>query len=108
MTRITRISGTGFPHNPHRPRAQAGETRAETTEKPKLVDPPQRRSTDRRVPNRQGPTAAFLTQYVDQHWEWPRNPGARVRARQRAAKAYGASTELDGETSPVAAIMRKA
>jgi len=95
MTRITRISGTGFPHSPARPKAAAEETRASSTEDAKVINPPQRRATDRRMPNRQGPTAAFLTQYVDQHWQWPRDQNARVRARQNAAGAYRSTGDLD-------------
>jgi len=108
MTRITRITGTSFPHNPGRPKAKAGETRASETERPKLVDPPQRRATDRRIHNRQGPTAAFLAQYVDQHWQWPRDANARVRARQNAASAYGSANKLDAPTSSPRVTTRKA
>lgn len=108
MTRITRISGTGFPHNPGRPKPKVEETRASETERPKLLDPPQRRATDRRVHNRQGPTAPFLAQYVDQHWQWPRDADARVRARKNAASAYDATTDLDGPAPTANAIARKA
>jgi len=94
MTRITRISGTGFPHSSARPKAAAKEKCASGSDEPKIVNPPQRRATDRRMPNRQGPTAAFLTQYVDQHWQWPRDQNARVRARQNAAGAYRTTNDL--------------
>lgn len=108
MNRVTRISGTGFPHSPRRPKVTADKAHASTNDKPKLVDPPLRRATDRRVPYRQGPTAPFLTQYVDQHWHWPRDPNARVRARQTAASAYGATDGLDTEAPMPPAITRKA
>lgn len=32
--------------------------------------------------------SGFLTQYVDQHYPWPRNPGRKQRQRHRAARAY--------------------
>jgi len=108
MTRITRITGTGFFHKPTRPKAKAEETRASETEKPKLVDPPQRRATDRRLHNRQGPTAPFLAQYVDQHWHWPRDASARVRARQNAASAYSSANTLDTATPSARVLTRKA
>ena len=108
MTRITRITGTGFYHKPARPKAKAEETHANETEKPKLVDPPQRRATDQRIHNRQAPTAPFLAQYVDQHWQWPRDANARVRARQNAASAYGSANKLDTATPSARVLTRKA
>ncbi|MCE9648590.1 MAG: hypothetical protein K8R18_03095 [Parvibaculum sp.] len=34
------------------------------------------------------PQAGFLTQYVDQHFPWPRAPLRKERQRQRATRAY--------------------
>lgn len=34
------------------------------------------------------PVAAFLAQYVDQHWPWPRSPARKAEERRRATAAY--------------------
>tara|TARA_R110000868_G_scaffold33623_3_gene121948 strand:+ start:202 stop:537 length:336 start_codon:yes stop_codon:yes gene_type:complete len=34
------------------------------------------------------PAANFLTQYIDQHFRWPRAPHRKDRQRQRATSAY--------------------
>ncbi|MDO8288198.1 MAG: hypothetical protein Q7T44_03165 [Parvibaculum sp.] len=34
------------------------------------------------------PAAGFLTQYIDQHFRWPRAPHRKDRQRQRATSAY--------------------
>tara|TARA_R110002124_G_scaffold5415_4_gene34672 strand:+ start:1141 stop:1476 length:336 start_codon:yes stop_codon:yes gene_type:complete len=34
------------------------------------------------------PAANFLTQYIDQHFRWPRAPHRKERQRQRATGAY--------------------
>tara|TARA_R110002110_G_scaffold5945_14_gene30073 strand:- start:3421 stop:3819 length:399 start_codon:yes stop_codon:yes gene_type:complete len=34
------------------------------------------------------PVAAFLAQYVDQHWPWQRSPQRKAEQRQRATGAY--------------------
>ncbi|ABS63189.1 hypothetical protein Plav_1570 [Parvibaculum lavamentivorans DS-1] len=34
------------------------------------------------------PVAAFLAQYVDQHWPWPRSPARKAEERHQATSAY--------------------
>jgi hypothetical protein len=34
------------------------------------------------------PVAAFLAQYIDQHWNWPRSPDRKNEQRRRATGAY--------------------
>lgn len=34
------------------------------------------------------PVAAFLAQYIDQHWSWPRSPNGKDEARRHATSAY--------------------
>lgn len=34
------------------------------------------------------PAAAFLAQYVDQHWNWSRSPARKEEQRRRATGAY--------------------
>jgi hypothetical protein len=34
------------------------------------------------------PVAAFLAQYIDQHWSWPRSPARKEEARRQATHAY--------------------
>lgn len=34
------------------------------------------------------PVAAFLAQYVDQHWNWGRSPSQKSEKRQLATSAY--------------------
>ncbi|MCF8469926.1 MAG: hypothetical protein K9G30_04020 [Parvibaculum sp.] len=34
------------------------------------------------------PVAAFLAQYVDQHWPWQRSPQRKAEKRRRATGAY--------------------
>lgn len=105
MTRIVPISGSAFPHPASRPRkenpaaekAGATETRAVTTTGSATAT--------RRISAHPGPTASFLAQYVDQHWPWPRDPAARIRARQTAAKAY-AETEAR-EQKPARPLTQK-
>lgn len=34
------------------------------------------------------PVAAFLAQYIDQHWGWPRNASRKEETRRTATAAY--------------------
>lgn len=34
------------------------------------------------------PVAAFLAQYIDQHWSWPRSPERKAETRREATSAY--------------------
>jgi hypothetical protein len=34
------------------------------------------------------PVAAFLAQYIDQHWAWPRNASRKEETRRTATAAY--------------------
>ncbi|MEP2827541.1 hypothetical protein [Parvibaculum sp.] len=34
------------------------------------------------------PVAAFLAQYIDQHWAWPRSPERKEEKRREATSAY--------------------
>ena len=34
------------------------------------------------------PVAAFLAQYIDQHWSWPRSPVRKDEKRREATSAY--------------------
>lgn len=34
------------------------------------------------------PVAAFLAQYIDQHWSWPRSPARKEETRRQATHAY--------------------
>ena len=87
MSRVTPIKTVYLPPRPAaRPRAQ--ESATEGSEDTRAIIPLQQPATQRRVSARPGPSTPFLTQYVDQHWPWPRNAEARVQARGKAAAAY--------------------
>ncbi|PCJ69744.1 MAG: hypothetical protein COA62_09530 [Rhodobiaceae bacterium] len=93
MTRIVRISPSVFPKRPVRSRAdQRAEGKPASTQL-QVIDPAYQATGRRHISARQGPNTEFLAQYVDQHWPWPRDPEARVRARGAAASAYDAAAD---------------
>lgn len=94
MNRISRISNTAFPALPVRRNEKARATDEPATEPVRIIDPAHQTTTRRHIPARPGPAAPFLAQYVNQHWPWPRDPEARVRARRNAACAYGTTDAL--------------
>lgn len=93
MTRIVRISQAAFPHRTVRSKIDQRPQSEPAATQIQIIDPDYRATTRRHMSGRQGPSATFLAQYVDQHWPWPRDPQARVRARTVAAAAYGAMDE---------------
>ncbi len=72
-----------------------------------IVEPTYQAATCRHVRNRPGPSAPFLTQYVDQHWHWPRNPQARLDAREAAAFAYNTTDAAPLDNHRGAALNRQ-
>jgi len=98
MTRIVPISGSAFPHQASRPKKKSPADTKPRAEETRVVDHGGRPATSRRISARPGPTAPFLAQYVDQHWPWPRNPVARVQARQDAARAYTTTDKRSQDT----------
>lgn len=87
MNRVTPIKTVYLPPRPAA-RARAREDAVEKGEDTRTIVPVQQAATRRRIAARPGPSTPFLTQYVDQHWPWPRNAEARVQARGKAAAAY--------------------
>lgn len=89
MSGIERIRGTQ--------RALPGPSRrAEETPRATRIEPaplPQRETAGRAAlgsahPMDTRPVAAFLAQYVDQHWPWQRSPARKAEERRRATSAY--------------------
>lgn len=89
MSAIERIQGTQ--------RTLSGPSRrAEDARRAKRIEPPplpQEASASRAGlgPTPQmgtRPVAAFLAQYVDQHWPWPRSAARKAEERRRATTAY--------------------
>lgn len=94
MSRIVRISQPTFPHLPVRSKPAQAEDVKSAAEEIQLVNPEPQAPVGRRIPARQGPSAPFLAQYVDQHWPWPRDAKARLRTRAHGAQAYAQTNEL--------------
>jgi len=93
MTRIVRISPTVFPKGPVRSKTDPRVEDKPASTQLRVIDPTYQTTTHRHIGARPGPNVEFLAQYVDQHWPWPRDPEARVRARSAAASAYDAAAD---------------
>lgn len=52
------------------------------------LEPPSKAALGRPDLTAARPVTAFLAQYVDQHWHWPRTAGRKEEARRRATCAY--------------------
>jgi|GEM_PF-3238647 len=94
MSRIVRISHPVFPKLPVRTKPEQAEEAAPASHDIKIVDPDHQARSRRRISARPGPSSAFLAQYVDQHWPWPRDADARVRARVTAVSAYDEANDI--------------
>jgi len=94
MSRIVRISHPVFPKLPVRTKAEQAEETVPASHDIKIINPGHQARSRRRIPARPGPSSAFLAQYVDQHWPWPRDADARVRARVTAASAYDEANDI--------------
>ena len=94
MSRIARISHPVFPKLPVRTKSEQAEEAAPASRDIKIINPEHQTQTRRRAPARAGPSSTFLAQYVDQHWSWPRDADARVRARVTAASAYRKTNDI--------------
>lgn len=94
MSRIVRISHPVFPKLPVRAKPEQAPEAAPASRDIKIINPEHQTQIRRRAPARAGPSSAFLAQYVDQHWSWPRDPEARVRARVSAASAYSETKDI--------------
>jgi hypothetical protein len=69
--------------------------RREETARAKRIDPvpaapsdPQAKAALGRPDLSARPVAAFLAQYIDQHWSWPRNANRKEETRRAATAAY--------------------
>lgn len=94
MSRIVRITQSTFPHLPVRSNADQAEDVKTATQEIQVINPEAQAPVGRCIPARQGPSAPFLAQYVDQHWPWPRDAKARLRTRVHGAQAYAQTNEL--------------
>ncbi|MEQ9517875.1 MAG: hypothetical protein RLN89_00405 [Parvibaculum sp.] len=108
MTRIVPISGSAFPHQASRPAKKSPADDKPRAEETRVINPNAHTAANRRISARSGPTTPFLAQYVDQHWPWPRNPVARVQARQDAARAYANTDKRDDKPASGAVTNRRA
>ncbi|MDO8420997.1 MAG: hypothetical protein Q7S99_02440 [Parvibaculum sp.] len=89
MTSIRRIGSTDLTlSSPTRDKRTAAPAAALSKEIVVTVNPPRASAGLRLEQPHYRPAASFLTQYIDQHFRWPRAPHRKERQRQRATGAY--------------------